>query len=257
MTGDGEDNRLMCRQILNTFNGKRMISKPEASVLISLNMDLVTCSETIEKIPISQYFQIGKTQQEAEKENYRLIKRYACRKDDLDKSLRWYYESLQKKNTKPSRDNVPHFIGLNYRPCYPPTVGYAQGTLIIHKPWNKSCTLYFDKKSEKGKAKILSDFDEFIHSSNCPERVKMQYAVAKYGYQRKKSFTEVKFSSNDPDYVPTTQDSNDEMIQHFDRLAASNIKRTTNISGIDCDLGLDFDWSICDYHVSSKMLKTF
>ena len=43
MTGDGEDNRLMCRKILNTFNGKRMISKPEASVLISLNMDLVTC----------------------------------------------------------------------------------------------------------------------------------------------------------------------------------------------------------------------
>ena len=52
----------------------------------------------------------------------------------------------------------------------------------------------------------------------------MQYAVAKYGYQRKKAFTEVKFSSNDPDYVPTTQDSDDEMIEHFDRLAETNIK---------------------------------
>ena len=30
-------------------------------------------------------------------------------------------------------------------------------------------------------------------------------------------------------------DSDDEMIEHFDRLAATNIKRTTNISGIDCD----------------------
>ena len=57
-------------------------------------------------------------------------------------------------------------------------------------------------------------------------------------------------SSNDPDYVPRTQDSDDEMIEHFDRLAATNIKRTTNISGIDCDLGLDYDWSICDYDVS-------
>ena len=45
-------------------------------------------------------------------------------------------------------------------------------------------------------------------------------------------------------------DSDDEMIEHFDRLAATNIKRTTNISGIDCDLGLDYDWSICDYDVS-------
>ena len=139
MTGDGEDNRLMCRKILNTFNGKRMISKPEASVLISLNTDLVTCSETIDKIPISQYFKISKTQQEAEKENYKLIMQYACRKKDLDKSLCWYYD-----NTSPSRDNVPHFIGLNYRPFYPPTAGYAQGTLIIHKPWNKSSTLYFN-----------------------------------------------------------------------------------------------------------------
>ena len=43
----------------------------------------------------------------------------------------------------------------------------------------------------------------------------MQYSVAKYGYQRKKAFTEVKFSSNDPDYVPTTQDSDDEMIEHY------------------------------------------
>ena len=41
------------------------------------------------------------------------------------------------------------------------------------------------------------------------------------------------------------------MIEHFDRLSATNIKRTTNISGIDCDLGLDYDWSICDYDVSS------
>ena len=179
MTGNGEDNILMCRKILNTFNGKRMISKPEASVLISINMDLVTCSETIEKIPISQYFKICKTQREAENENYRLINQYSNRKEHLDKSLCWYYESLKEKDTSPSRDNVPHFIGLNYRPFYPPTIGYAQGTLIIHKPWNKSSTLYLDKKSEKEKATILSNFHEFLHSSDSPERVNMQYAVAK------------------------------------------------------------------------------
>ena len=40
----------------------------------------------------------------------------------------------------------------------------------------------------------------------------MPYAVAKYGHQHKKVFNQVKFSSNDPDYVPTTQDNNDEMI---------------------------------------------
>ena len=57
--------------------------------------------------------------------------------------------------------------------------------------------------------------------------------------------------------VPTTQDSDDEMIEHFDRLAATNIKRTTNISGIDCDLGLDYDWSISHYDVSCYILKTF
>ena len=250
MTGDGIDNMLMCRKILNTFNGKRMISKPEASVLISTNMDLVSCSETIEKVPISQYFRIAITEAQAEVENYRLVKQYACRKEHLDKSLCWYYEASKENDTSATGDNIPHFIGLNYRPEYPPTISYAQGTLIIHKPWNQSNTLYFDKKTKEGQAKILDDFDKFIHSENCPERVKMQYAVAKYGYQRKKAFTEVRFSSNDPDYVPTTQDSDDEMIQHFDRLAASNIKHTTNISGIDCDLGLDFDWSICDYHVS-------
>ena len=40
------------------------------------------------------------------------------------------------------------------------------------------------------------------------------------------------------------------MIQHFDRLAATNINGQQNICGIDYDLGSDYDWNICDYHVS-------
>ena len=40
------------------------------------------------------------------------------------------------------------------------------------------------------------------------------------------------------------------MIQYFDRLAVTNIKWTTNSWGIHCNLGFDYDWSICDYHVS-------
>ena len=63
-------------------------------------------------------------------------------------------------------------------------------------------------------------------------------------------FTQVKFSSIVLHYVPITQDSDDEMIEHFDKLAATNIKRTTTISGIDYHLGLEYDWNIWDYDVS-------
>ena len=88
---------------------------------------------------------------------------------------RWMQE-----NSKEKKIYIPHFTGLNFRPVYPPTVEYAQGTMIIHKPWHKHDAMKFNKRSAAGRKKILQDFHDFIHSDTCPERVKVQYAFVKY-----------------------------------------------------------------------------
>ena len=47
----------VCKKILNSFQGKRVISRPECSVSL-LNLPLVECSETIENVSISSYQRI-------------------------------------------------------------------------------------------------------------------------------------------------------------------------------------------------------
>ena len=273
----------MCRKILNTYSGKRMISRAEACVLVSLNMDLTRCSENIEDVGISQYFRIVTNKEAAKKAENIMIRKYANRlsggdssdsdTDDVDNdgadgsvdgdddggehnhdgnpdkqlSLCTFFtheKDRMQQNAKEKKIYIPHFTGLNFRPVYPPTVEYAQGTMIIHKPWHKHDAMKFNKRSAAGRKKILQDFHDFIHSDTCPERVKVQYALVKYAYQRKRAFTEVQFSAQDPEYKPTSIDSDDdEIIQHYDKLAATRKKLTKSISGVDCAIGRDFNWN--------------
>ena len=279
LCGDGSDNIFMCRKILNTYSGKRMISRAEACVLVSLNMELTKCSENIEEVGISQYFRIVQNKEAAKKDENIMVRKYANRlsggnnnnsdgndDDDDDNdgaqggsednhdgnpdkqlSLCTFFnheKERMQQNAKEKKIYIPHFTGLNFRPVYPPTVEYAQGTMIIHKPWHKHDAMKFNKRSAAGRKKILQDFHDFIHSDTCPERVKVQYALVKYAYQRKRAFTEVQFSAQDPYYKPTSIDSeDDEIIQHYDKLSATTKKLTKSISGVDCAIGRDFNWN--------------
>ena len=58
LSGDKRDIQRTCRQILNKTAGQRLISKQECMVLLG-ELDLVTCSETIETISISNKKQVG------------------------------------------------------------------------------------------------------------------------------------------------------------------------------------------------------
>ena len=269
LSGDGTDNIFMCRKILNTYSGKRMISRAEACVLVSLNMELTRCSENIEEVGISQYFRIVESKEDAKKDDNLMVRKYANRlsggdssdgdgdegggednhdgNPDVKLSLCTFFsheKDRMQENAEKKKMYIPHFTGLNFRPVYPPTVEYAQGTMIIHKPWHKHNAMKFNKRSAAGRKKILEDFHDFIHSDTCPERVKVQYALVKYAYQRKRAFTEVQFSAQDPEYKPTSIDSeDDEIIEHYDKLSATRKKLTKSISGVDCAIGRDFNWN--------------
>ena len=70
---DLDDLTYTCRQILNSFHGKRVISRSEAMVEI-LKLPLVFCSEIIEVVPISNSVKIS------EKEGTTFVHKYKNRK---------------------------------------------------------------------------------------------------------------------------------------------------------------------------------
>ena len=54
----------------------------------------------------------------------------------------------------------------------------------------------------------------------------------------------MQFSAQDPEYKPTSIDSeDDEIIEHYDKLSATRKKLTKSISGVDCAIGRDFNWN--------------
>ena len=143
LCGDGSDNIFMCRKILNTYSGKRMISRAEACVLVSLNMELTKCSENIEEVGISQYFRIVQNKEAAKKDENIMVRKYANRlsggnnndsdNDDngaqrgsednhdgnLDKQLSLctffnHEKERMQQNAKEKKIYIPHFTGLNF-----------------------------------------------------------------------------------------------------------------------------------------------
>ncbi len=73
--------------------------------------------------------------------------------------------------------------GMNCTPKYPVDFSYAQGMLILHKPWSRDNTLTSILKDHQ---KTINTFFTMIDKKEVPSSVTFQYHTAmKYAQQKK------------------------------------------------------------------------
>jgi hypothetical protein len=190
-TGDISDIKRVCKHVMNKAVTKRIISKQEACVLLG-ELDLVTCTETIQNISISnsKLFSVG-DENRSTSPTKTFINEYKSRPQIHERlSLHEYFHAT--RNTNPnSKIIIPNFVGINGAPKYPVTDSYARHTLIVHRPWRS----YPDKLNWR------QEFETFINSAECP-------VSAKVGYQRVMRRYIDKMTQYEPKATPADHSNN-------------------------------------------------
>ena len=129
ITGDKEDVKRVCKQVMNKAASKCLISKQEATVLLA-ELDLVHCSETIESVSISNSKQIRKGSDE--NTNKTFLESYMNRPEScILMSLQEYYHYVRNNNTN-KKPIIPNFVEVNGTPKYPVTDDYARHVLVVY-----------------------------------------------------------------------------------------------------------------------------
>ena len=191
-----QDLSYITKQILNSFQGKRLISRAESMVEI-LRLPLIICSETIEPINISSLNQVT---------NKKLpstgpISEYIIRKQHTELSLLQYFYELKKQRLKKedTKAIVPHPIGRLILPKFNVTYNnrietdkeYMKSTLLLHKPWiGNEYEKFFSPNTN-----IEELFTAFLNSDICPTSVRQRYKIA---------LSNMKKKLNNEDYFDTS-----------------------------------------------------
>jgi hypothetical protein len=152
--------RLSRHLVLNCAATNRTISKQECMILVG-GLDLVKCSETIETMSISGQYCIQSG------ESNTVYKQYEKHPASLHHlSVDQLFDHMYNRG---GNATVPHYVGGRSQPVYPATEGYAQASLIIHKPWHKGVKPFSDDTP------VIDQFHEFIQSASCPVSLKIPY----------------------------------------------------------------------------------
>lgn len=233
----------LARKILNSFHSKRVISKAEVSCDL-LDLDLYRCTEMFVKVPLSNYMKIvtGKVRGEDQKKGQ--LNKYANRnmlRYGTYSFEQYFYECLSgnERRNESSKDSILTCYGINGAPCFPPSIGYAKKTLILHKPWSVETRLDFEKKGRQ-RPNILDEFKEFIQSNNCPSKVKLIHHIAHENYKRRN----VKRQAH-CQYDPFVNgDGIDEATE--DLINACRLYKNYELTA-KMDKGLHYDWNKTQY----------
>jgi hypothetical protein len=209
-----------------------MISKQEAMVLIT-ELDLVNCSETIEAISISKSKCLRKAENKGAKlKTSKLIDNYPKRDSSFEaESLEEFYIRTNNSGLKSTdKFRIPHFVGVNGKPVFPMSYGYAKQILIAHKPWRAFPT---------GENPIQEATD-FLNSQACPESVRVPFMRAVNRHATKMKYYEPKASESNGE--PATGEDVDTMMLFGlkgDEIIGHDQQIIDNI-----DRGKDFNWGI-------------
>lgn len=254
---DLNDLRLICRQVLNSFHNKRIISRSEAMVEIA-QLPLIICSETIEPLNISSITKITK---EPEATN-NIIKAYKNRKSDFELSLIEYFHKHRKQTRVHfTKKIIPHPIGrLTYpkfkktkndimEPCHE----YMKSTLILHCPWK--CDEM--QKVINSKNRLKHTFERFLKSSHCPVSIRNRHSIA---LKARKNALQSTFLDNSMyrdfvdttayDYQPST-DADEENFFHFLRTKGKGLRK---IDGHNVFVNYEYRWDLQHCIVSLYMI---
>ena len=167
------------KKILNSFNGKRIIPRPEVMVELDL-LPLTICSEKIETINISSsckvFLQSLKGDPKKYKSSKTFISKYATRKDNFDLSLIEYFYKTHQEHI------IPHPVG---RKTSPSTVRQFDGRYTVHPEFKKSMLILYKPWKLDECLSIIEDniaasaiYNDFVKSNECPKELKDMHKLA-------------------------------------------------------------------------------
>ena len=210
-------------------------------MILLADLPLVTCSEIMQPVSISDSAKLGTTKSDT------FIAKYKKRPEDMEHySLAEYFHELKNNNTT-KKEIFPHFVGMRSNPIFPPTISYAKSTLIINKPWRD--TKHIHQQSDND---IMGHFLQFIASDSCPVSVKAAYIRAKSRYEENREFEE--HADTDMNYEGKECELEKEDIDliHIVNTLTSTDK-TIDIMGYDIDRGIMYNWPQKIYKVSNSI----
>ena len=231
MTGDKNDVVRILRQILNCSIAHRTIPKQECMVELA-KLPQTLCSENIETVNISGSYTIKSTPDNKLVDQYRKVAPH-----DHSLSLHDFVTSVLKNKAEPNKTIIPHYVGANGHPVYPPIREYARATLLVHKPWAATSPPYLNEEE------WIEQFKAFIASPQCPKSIVLEYIRVKERYESKRP-TEAVATEECYDWEAQTdvdQDTKDMLGIITNHSRPSDPYYT--IGDYTFELGLNYDWS--------------
>ena len=221
------------KQISNKQAGKRLISRQEAMVLLS-DLDLFTCSETIENVSISKSVRIRKDATTPKSNYKKFIDEYEDRPNEFDNySLEQYFNYDQSTKVKKGKKLViPNFVGVNGYPMFPLTYGYARHILIVNKPW----------RTYPISDHPITEAQTFLQSEECPQSVRIPYMRAVSRHTTKMTFYEPKAQSGDHSKNPVSDEDMMTMLLYGLKGNADDIDDFDEATLKKMQMGKDFNW---------------
>ena len=211
---------------MNKAASKRIISKQEASVLLA-DLDLFTCTETIESVSISNSIRL--TTSDVPSSTKTFIRRYANRPGSCERmSLRDYFHHVKNGDNKPLI--IPNFVGVGGTPCFPVSIDYARHTLIVNRPWRHYPT----------GIDWIREFDAFVHSPDCPRGPKITYERVMQRFYEEMTHYEPKATS--PDHSSNPLCPEDEELLLLTGLKSSQEYDAEDLLFQSLDKGINFKW---------------
>lgn len=140
-------------------------------------MDLVKVSEPICTVSCSNSYRVNT---EGIQQYTKFRTTYNQRPKEHDNlSLHQYWHLLNNKDVdiQSRKAKIPHYVGIYTKSSYPPDDKYAKAMLQLYRPCREDV-----KKTTKKEEKEYDwkqDFENFVESDECPDRVKIPYERAK------------------------------------------------------------------------------
>lgn len=231
MSGSQHDVIKVARQILNRGNAHRTVPKQECMVELA-ELPLVLCSETTETINLSGSYKLSSSTHNTLLSQYR---KAATTNPTL--SLHDFVSNhLKEKSRKSGKIIIPHYVGANGQPKYPPTKEYAMATLIVHKPW---CGPHPPKMSDN---QWISEFKAFVESPTCPTEVVLEYTRVKERWESKRPEAVATEECFDREVQPDMDDETRDILGIVTNMTVSSDPFLT-LNDYKFDRGLSYDWS--------------
>ena len=187
------DLMILYSKILNTFQGKRTISRPEIMVLLNQSQ-LVHCSEKIIIMNISGSITVkNKNDEHVSSVPSQYRHRKVTLESEKQKSLlEFAYEHYKTSRNKSLHNCIVHPVGRSYLPrfkyCFQnntiiPFDDYCKAILILHYPWDKN--IMSELIQGQPPCYVRNKFEKFLLSNKCPTIVKKRHSVVFKSFKEK------------------------------------------------------------------------